>query len=100
MIRECELLDPENMFSFLGHFIEEAKVFWSSHTSGSYKSGIWIEEDRLGDEYLFEARAVCTCGRRLLVIGRDQCTLQENKNLIQKGRELDLDYHMLERFAR
>lgn len=100
MIRECELLDPENMFSFLGHFIEEAKVFWSSHTSGSYKSGIWIEEDRLGDEYLFEATAVCTCGRRLLVIGRDQCTLQEKKCLIQKGRELALDYHKLERLER
>lgn len=96
-IRECELLDPETMFSFLGHFIEEAKAFWKSHTSRSYKSGIWIEEDRLGDEYMFEATAVCTSGRNLLLIARDQCTLQEKKNLIQKGRELALDYHKLER---
>jgi len=99
-IRESGLVEPECMFSFLENFLQEARQFWSNSASGVCKSGIWVEIDQQGHEYMFEATAVRSRGRNFLVIACDQCVLQEKKRLLQTGRELALDYQKLERLER
>ena len=99
-IRESGLVEPEIMFSFLENFLQEARDFWSGQTSGCYKSGIWVENDPQGHEYMFEATAVCSRGQNFLLIACDQCALKEKKRLLQTGRELALDFQKLERLER
>jgi len=103
----CQDMDPEacepypiNVFTFLGNFLEEAKACWEEGMVGTRKSGIWIKTDAAGDEYLFEATALNTHDRNLLLIERGNVAIREKQRLIQKGRELALNYHTLERLEK
>ena len=84
-------------FSFIGNFINEAKSRWAENKLTSFNSGIWIEKDDDGREFLFEANAVNVNGKKLLIISHDVCHPDETQSIIQKGRELALDYHSLKR---
>ena len=88
---------PQNGFSVLENFMDDAYAFWSRQTMGCVKSGLWIEEDTEGGEHLFEATAVNTGASKILLIAHDICTFTEKQRLIQKGRELALDRSILER---
>ena len=103
----CEDMDPDvcepypiNVFTFLGNFLEEAKAWWEKGIVGTRKSGIWIKTDAAGDEYLFEATALNTHDRNLLLIERGNVAIKEKERLIQKGRDLALNYHNLERLEK
>ncbi|MCP3875040.1 MAG: response regulator [Desulfobacteraceae bacterium] len=87
----------EDVFTFLGNFIQTAKDLWSKNHQGSYKSGVWIEKDQTDQEFLFEATAVDIQGRKLLIISHDRCQPNEKQSIIQKGRDLALNYHKLKR---
>lgn len=87
----------EDVFSFLGTFIQEAKSRWSKNHTDSFKSGIWIEKDAAGQELSFEATAIVIHGKKLLIISRDTCHPNEKQSMIQKGRNLALRYHDLEK---
>ncbi|MDY6951600.1 MAG: response regulator [Thermodesulfobacteriota bacterium] len=91
---------PTNVFTFLGNFLEEAKAWWEEGVVGTKKSGIWIKTDEAGDEYLFEATALNTPDRNLLLIERGNLAVKEKQRLIQKGRDLALNYHTLERLEK
>ncbi|WP_051148574.1 hybrid sensor histidine kinase/response regulator [Desulfospira joergensenii] len=88
---------PEDVFSFLGNFIQEAKSRWLKNPQESFKSGLWIEKDHTGQEFLFEATAVVIHGKRMLIIANDVCDPIEKQTIIQKGRDLALHYHSLKR---
>ncbi|MCG8687766.1 MAG: response regulator [Desulfobacterales bacterium] len=90
----------EDPFSFLGNFIQEAKERWGSGRFRSIKSGLWIEKDHTGKEYLFEATALAIHGRKLLIISNEVCNPEERQTIIQKGRNLALHYHKLQRSGR
>ncbi len=84
-------------FSFLGNFINEAKLKWNNNFTGSFNSGIWIEKDDKGEEFLFEANAININGKKLIIVAHDVCHPNETRSIIQKGRELALDYYDLKR---
>ena len=90
----------EDAFSFLGNFIQEAKSRWSKHQNNRFKSGLWIEKDKDGQELFFEATAVHIHGRKLLIISHDLHHPLETNSIVQKGRELALNYHNLKRSGR
>ena len=90
----------EDAFSFLGNFIQEAKSRWLKNHQESFKSGIWIEKDTTGQEFLFEATALDIHGKKLLIIAHDVCHPNETQSIIQKGRNLALNYQSLQRSDR
>ncbi len=90
----------EDEFSFLGNFIQEAKLQWAKNHKNVLKSGGWIEEDHSGQELLFEATAIDIHGRKLLIITQDICYPNEKQSIIQKGRNLALHYDDLKRSGR
>jgi len=87
----------EDVFSFLGNFIQEAKTRWQKNPTESFKSGLWNEKDHSGQEFLFEATGVCVHGKKLLIIANDVCHPNEKQSIIQKGRDLALHYDELRR---
>ncbi|MGD9366699.1 MAG: ATP-binding protein [Desulfobacteraceae bacterium] len=95
-IRPCNL-SPENVFSFLENFLNEAYDFWDQHKIGCIKSGVWIEKDASGKEHLFEATAVYTGASKILLIFNENKHLAEKRALIQRGRELALGHCTLEK---
>ncbi len=90
----------EDVFSFLGNFIQETKERWSQNKCSSFKSGHWIETDQNGQEYLFEATAVVIHTKKLLIISNDVCAPEEKQSIIQKGRDLALHYNEMKRSGR
>ena len=84
------------LFPFLETFLVEAETFWSKRKKGRLKSGTWREADSEGKEYNLEASAVCFKGSKILLIERIGERFQEKQTLLQKGRELRLDYQRLE----
>lgn len=89
----------EDGFSFLGNFIQEAKSHWAKNHS-PLKSGAWIEKDHTDQELLFESTALDIHGRKLIIIAQDECHPTERQFIIQKGRDLALHYHDLQRSDR
>ncbi|MFH2093015.1 MAG: ATP-binding protein [Pseudomonadota bacterium] len=87
----------EDVFSFLGNFIQEAKSRWQKNPGETFKSGLWIERDHTGQEFLFEATGVSVHGKKLLIIANDVCDPNEKQSIIQKGRNLALQYQALKR---
>ncbi len=61
----------EDVFNFLGNFIQKAKSLWAKNHQGSFKSGICIRKDINGHELSFEATAIDLHGKKLLVIAQD-----------------------------
>ena len=94
------ILDPSNFFSFLENFLAEARQFWACREKGCIKSGIWIESDDNGTDCLFEATAINTQSKKILLIEQDASTSNDKQSLIQTGRQLALDYHSLDRLKR
>ena len=87
----------EDDFSFLGNFIQEVKSRWLKNRQESFKSGIWIEQGLADQELLFEATAMDIHGSKLLILAHNVCCPNEKQVIIQKGRDLALSYHSLER---
>jgi signal transduction histidine kinase/ActR/RegA family two-component response regulator len=87
----------EDSFSFLGNFIQEAKSKWEQNRQVSFGSGVWIEQNQAGQEFTFEATAMDIQGSKLLIITHNVCNPNEKQNIIQKGRNLALNYHNLQR---
>ena len=87
----------KNEFGFIESFLVEADAFWATNEMGSLKSGAWVERDKAGEEFLLEATAVTIKTGKFLIISRDHCIVKEKQSIIQKGRELALDYHALNR---
>jgi signal transduction histidine kinase/ActR/RegA family two-component response regulator len=90
----------EDVFSFLGNFIQEAKSHWAKNLGHAFRSGAWIEKDHRDQELIFEATAIDIHGKKLIIIAQDACHPTERQAIIQKGRDLALHYHDLQRSDR
>jgi signal transduction histidine kinase/CheY-like chemotaxis protein len=90
----------EDVFSFLGNFIQEAKSHWAKNLSHAFRSGAWIEKDHRGQDLLLEATAIDIHGKKLIIIAQDAGHPTERQSIIQKGRDLALHYHELQRSDR
>lgn len=65
--------EKEDVFSFLGNFIQDIKSRWDLNPQDSFKTGIWTVKDNSDQELLFEATAMNIQGRQLLIISHDIC---------------------------
>lgn len=89
---------PGRKFPFLANFLSDAHEFWREKSGERLKSGSWIEKDQTGKEYQIEATAVYVDGYELLLLESGQYSYKEKKFIFEKGRELNLDYKLLEVF--
>lgn len=85
----CQL-SSQNTFSFLDNFLHDAHQLWRQDKATYIKSGLWIETDDEANEHLLEATALNSGQRKILLISRDTCMIDEKQAMIQKGRELAL----------
>jgi len=92
--RELRLHDKSH---FLENFIIDAEACWASENVEKLKSGPWEETDEHGNEVQFEATAVSIQKKKILLIELARSSFEEKQFLIQKGREINLAYHRLER---
>lgn len=79
-------------FLFLENFLIDAEKFWQSEASGRLKSGVWIEVDAFGKERQLEASALNLRDRKMLLIEFPAVAFTEKQELIQKGREQNLEF--------
>lgn len=98
-LRKGSELRPDKMSPFLENFLIDAENFWRSAISGKLRSDPWMETDPVsGEEHAFEAIAVVSDSRKILLIEKVSCSYyKEKQDIIQKGRELSLAYHRLEK---
>ncbi len=92
-----ERLEPGKNFAFLENFLIDAETFWQTNSSGFLKSGLWIEGDSSGNDCAFEATAVSLGEKKVLLLKLCWMTYAEKQHIIQKGRELGLEYHRIRR---
>lgn len=91
---------PCETFPFLANFLLDAVQFWEQGSGGRLESGIWSETDGRGKECLLEAVAVKLGKARILVIEHERGFARERRKALQKGRDLALDYHFLNRLEK
>lgn len=91
---------PDNTFSFLNTFLDEANTFWRQKEVGCIRSGLWIENEENGKEHLFEAIAVTTVNESFLLIAHDLSHFDEKRITIQKGRDIAIEKGALQRLQR
>lgn len=90
-----KVLIPDEQFPFLENFLIDAEEFWQRGNRVQLKSGIWIDRDLAGNEYSFEASAICTNNQKILLINLLEEDYLEKKAIIQKARENQLSYYQL-----
>ncbi|OUL22113.1 sensor histidine kinase [Nostoc sp. 106C] len=90
-----EVLIPEEQFPFLENFLVDAEEFWRNHNAIKLSSGFWTDRDLTGQEYHFEASAICLNNRNILLIELLENSYTEKQYIIQKARENQLSYQQL-----
>lgn len=90
-----EILIPEENFPFLENFLIDAEQFWASNAESQLKSGLWTDIDFNGNEYHFEASAICLNNQPILLIESLDDEYEEKQSIIQKARENKLSYQQL-----
>jgi PAS domain S-box-containing protein len=93
-------LDPSSISPFLENFLIDAEIFWNTHAQGQLSSGPWIEMDSLSREQYLEAIAVSMGHSKILLVEFCRLPYLDKQEIIQKGRQLSLDYDHLERMKR
>ncbi|MBN1292253.1 MAG: hypothetical protein JXB48_10470 [Candidatus Latescibacteria bacterium] len=86
-----ELITSE-VSDFLENFLIDANQLWLSGSTGRIKSGIWIETDSDDMDYALEATALSLNECKILLIEQLDIVYKDKKSVIQKGRDLHLDY--------
>jgi signal transduction histidine kinase/CheY-like chemotaxis protein len=92
--------DSDAHFCFLENFLIEATQFWEGKKKGCLRSGIWIEGNKSGKKFMFEAIAITSTKKHILIITRDHQIHTEKQSFLQKGRELALNYQTLEKLEK
>ncbi|MBW4507606.1 MAG: HAMP domain-containing histidine kinase [Scytonematopsis contorta HA4267-MV1] len=94
-----KILIPEEQFPFIENFLFDAEAFWENNLENQQKkplkSGLWTDYDLRGQEYHFEASAVCLDDEKILLVEWLEEDYEEKRNLIQKARENSLTYEHL-----
>lgn len=92
----------DGTFPFLGTFLEEAAGFWDGTSTGDnrIRSGLCAATDDAGKEFHFEAFAVKTGHRCLLVFERSDDEAAQLRDTLQRAREDKLALAASEKAAR
>jgi signal transduction histidine kinase len=90
-----EVLIPQEEFPFVENFLIDAEEFWARNQEKPLKSGLWTDFDFSGQEYHFEASAVCLNEKKILLIEWLQEDYIEKQDIIQKARESNLNYQQV-----
>ncbi|BAY11727.1 sensor histidine kinase [Calothrix sp. NIES-2098] len=90
-----EVLIPEEQFPFLKNFLVDAEEFWQNNSASKLTSGFWTDNDVAGQEYHFEASAICLNNRKFLLVQLLEDVYTEKQYIIQKARENQLNYQQL-----
>lgn len=88
---------PQEAFPFIENFLTDALEFWEQKSHGRLKSGFWVETDPNGQDFALEAIALNIESRSVLLIEPARFSYLEQHEIIQKGRELQLDVQQKER---
>ena len=96
---EKELVYPDLTvyFPFLEAFITEAHQVWQKSGYSKADSDLWTESDDAGNEFYLQAIAANPGGRSLLIIGTQNISGTDRKELMQKAREKSLYSEQLEK---
>ncbi|OQY59216.1 MAG: hypothetical protein B6245_07825 [Desulfobacteraceae bacterium 4572_88] len=97
LVHKKKQLRPEKRYPFLKNFLIDAEAHWTKENTEKFKSGPWLEIDTSGEECAYEATAISLQTAKILLIELARSSYGEKQFLIQKGRELRLAYHRLER---
>ncbi len=87
-----EIIIPEEDFPFVENFLIDAEEYWQSSEKKPLKSGIWSDLDIAGNEFHFEASALITNQKKILLIEMMSDAYLEKQSLIQQARENKLNY--------
>jgi signal transduction histidine kinase len=90
-----EVLIPQEEFPFVENFLIDAEEFWGRNEEKPLKSGLWTDSDLSGEEYHFEASAVCLNDKKILLIEWLDDDYHEKQYIIQKARESNLNYQQV-----
>lgn len=93
-------IKPSRKFPFLANFLIDAEDFWIRGSGERLKSGSWIESDKAGKQYQIEATALALGDRNLLLLESGQYSYKEKQFILEKGRDLNFDYKLLEAFEK
>jgi PAS domain S-box-containing protein len=97
LITPKKIFKLEKEFPFLENFLADAEKFWLEGRTRRLKSGFWIESGATGKDIALEATVVSIAQNKLLLIELARYSYDEKLSLIQKGRQLRLDYGRMER---
>lgn len=78
-------LSRDGTFPFLGHILEEAKLFWNSGVDGSHEWGPTADVDDSGREFHYLVKAVRVKTRAYLVFQVDEGA-ERLRRVLQKVR--------------
>ncbi|WP_414562715.1 MULTISPECIES: sensor histidine kinase [unclassified Anabaena] len=95
LISDTDKFLPHNHIPFLENFLIDAEEFWLQNSELKLKSGLWNEIDVNGKEYQFEAYALCVNSQKILLIKLLTDPFENNKYIIQKARENNLNYQKI-----
>ena len=88
------------LFPYLEVFMIEAEEFFSTHTQGRIKSGIWTETFENGEEIALVAYALLQNDRKILLIHPSEDVINKEKMALQMAREQKLAYEKLQKAER
>ncbi|MDD3051915.1 MAG: PAS domain S-box protein [Candidatus Cloacimonetes bacterium] len=80
---------------FLDNFLYDAESFWEKNNSSKISSGSWIETNETGEDFFMEATALNENEENILMIELSRYSYQEKQTIIQKGRDIGLEYRDL-----
>jgi len=93
-------LAPENLSPFLENFLIDAQALWKQNRNCRTSSGYWMQTDASGREFPLEAFAIRLGNKRFLTIDQPIAAYNEQRNILQKGREIVLNKEFLEEEVR
>ncbi len=91
---------PGDWIPFLENFLFDADEFWEKNKKGRSFSGPWIETDTGGQEFSLEASAICLENAKILTIEHPRDAYNEQRKLLQSGRDCLLSNERLEEEVR
>ena len=77
-------------FPFIDNFLIDAQESWNEPSHSVCRSGIWTEDNNLGEEIQLEAFAYYLQGQSILLIENDSGSFQKQHAIFQKARDMAL----------
>ena len=94
--KQLVLNQPE---AFLENFLVDAQQFWLNNTTGTLRSGKWIQTDAQGIDHPFEATASIIKGQPVLLVQQIAESYLELRRILQSARENSIRRERLEHLA-